>query len=284
MVAIAGCSDTQKSAESIGIIGGDDGPTATWMTTQLPWNRFCNRYFLGCVIPAFSITPGMTMENVATKLEQTLNTHGANGNGPVKVYYFTAIDYIPPLQQQTWTNVTVRTLLTDIAKADPLRSHCLWDSEHRIVSFLVPSELSEAEWRELIRGMGETVYAAHYEYAPFGAVTATTNNTAFTAFNVAESNPFRFSSEYTDDALGLVYYNYRHYIPSIFRWTVRDPKNETFALSLFVFVNPRTAAEIGDWIPGPGEPDHAFNHGNDVPNYQQTGNPSGAWGYGPSTK
>ena len=36
MVAIAGCSDTQKSAESIGIIGGDDGLTATWMTTQLP--------------------------------------------------------------------------------------------------------------------------------------------------------------------------------------------------------------------------------------------------------
>jgi hypothetical protein len=160
MVAIAGCSGTRKSAESIGIIGGDDGPTAIWMTMQLPWNRFCNRDFLDCVIPAFSITPGMTMENVATKLEQTLNTHRANGNGPVKVYYFTAIDYISPLQQQTWTNVTVRTLLTDIAKADPLRPHCLWDSEHRIVSFLVPFELSEAEWRELIRGWGwETVYA-----------------------------------------------------------------------------------------------------------------------------
>ena len=159
MAAIVGCSDTQKSAESIGIIGGDDGPTATWMTTQLPWNRFCNRDFLDYVIPAFSITPGMTMEDVATKLEQTVNTHVANENSPVKVDYFTAIDYIPPLQQQTWTNVTVRTLLTDIAKADPLRPHCLWDSEHRIVSFLVPAELSEAEWWELIRGRGETVYA-----------------------------------------------------------------------------------------------------------------------------
>jgi hypothetical protein len=160
MVAIAGRSDARKSAESYGIIGGNDGLTAIWMTTQLPWNRFYNRDFLDCVIPAFSITPGMTMENVATKLEQALNAHGANGNGPVKVYYFTAIDYISPLQQQTWTNVTVRTLLTDIAKTDPLRPHCLWDSEHRIVSFLVPFELSEAEWRELIRGWGwETVYA-----------------------------------------------------------------------------------------------------------------------------
>ena len=159
MVAIAGCSDTQESAESIGIIGGDDGPTATWMTTQLPWNRFCNRDFLDCVIPAFSITPGMTMEDVAAKLEQTLNTHVANENSPVKVDYFTAIDCVFPLQQQTWAYVTVRTLLTDIAKTDRLCPHCLWDSEHRIVSFLVPAELSEAEWWELIRGRGETVYA-----------------------------------------------------------------------------------------------------------------------------
>ena len=159
MVALSGCDGEKKSAESIGIIGGEDGPTATWMTTQLPWNRFCNRYFFDYVIPAFSITPGMTMEDVAAKLEQTLNTHVANENSPVKVDYFTAIDDIPPLQQQTWAYVTVRTLLTDIAKADPLRPDCLWDSEHRIVSFLVPAELSEAEWRELIRGRGYTVDA-----------------------------------------------------------------------------------------------------------------------------
>ena len=159
MAAIVGCSDAQESAESIGIIGGEDGPAATWMTTQLPWNRFCNRDFLDCVIPAFSITPGMTMEHVAAKLEQTLNTYVANVNSPVKVDYFTAINCLLPLQQQTWTNVTVRTLLTDIAKADRLRPHCLWDNEHRIVSFLVPDELSEVEWRELIRGRGETVYA-----------------------------------------------------------------------------------------------------------------------------
>ena len=28
------------------------------------------------------------------------------------------------------------------------------------------------------------------------------------AFDVRTLNPFRFSSEYADDALGLVYYNY----------------------------------------------------------------------------
>ena len=159
MIVIVGCSDALESAESYGVIGGDDGPTATWMTTQLPWNRFCNRDFLDYVIPAFSITPGMTMEDVGAKLEQTLNVYGANENGLVKVDYITAIDCIFPLQQQTWTNVTVLALLSDIAKSDPLRPHCLWDSEHRIVSFLVPAELGEAEWRELMRGRGETVCA-----------------------------------------------------------------------------------------------------------------------------
>ena len=40
-LAIAGCSDAQESAESIGIIGGGDGPTATWMTTRLQWSKDC---------------------------------------------------------------------------------------------------------------------------------------------------------------------------------------------------------------------------------------------------
>ena len=33
MIALAECDGEKKSAESIGIIGGEDGPTSTWMTT-----------------------------------------------------------------------------------------------------------------------------------------------------------------------------------------------------------------------------------------------------------
>ena len=77
---------------------------------------------------------------------------------------------------------------------------------------------------------------AHYEYAPFGAVTAATTNTAFTAFNVADANPFRFSSEYADDALGLVYYNYRHYEPMMGRWLSRDKLEEDVSALRYVFV------------------------------------------------
>ena len=76
---------------------------------------------------------------------------------------------------------------------------------------------------ELVSYQAARGVPAHYEYAPFGALTAATTNTAFTAFNVAATNPFRFSSEYADDALGLVYYNYRHYEPVMGRWLRRDP-------------------------------------------------------------
>ena len=76
---------------------------------------------------------------------------------------------------------------------------------------------------------------AHYEYAPFGAVTAATTNTAFTAFNAASTNPYRFSSEYADDVLGLVYYNYRHYNPCVGRWLNRDPIEEEGGLNLYCF-------------------------------------------------
>ena len=55
---------------------------------------------------------------------------------------------------------------------------------------------------------------AHYDYAPFGAVTLSGTR--------ALDNPFRFSSEFADDSLGLVYYNYRHYNPTDGRWTGRD--------------------------------------------------------------
>ena len=63
--------------------------------------------------------------------------------------------------------------------------------------------------------------AAHYDYAPFGAVTRSVSNSVPTA-DITTLNPFRFSSEYHDDTLGLVYYNYRHYNPTDGRWTSRD--------------------------------------------------------------
>jgi RHS repeat-associated protein len=68
---------------------------------------------------------------------------------------------------------------------------------------------------------------AHYEYAPFGAVTLAMGEYAF-------SNPWRFSSEYADDSLVLVYYNYRHYEPVYGRWMGRDPYENSHEINNYL--------------------------------------------------
>ncbi len=68
---------------------------------------------------------------------------------------------------------------------------------------------------------------AHYEYSPFGKLTAKTGT-------YADANPFRFSSEYADDETGLVYYNYRYYSREMGRWLRRDPIEEAGGLNLYV--------------------------------------------------
>ena len=80
--------------------------------------------------------------------------------------------------------------------------------------------------------------AAHYDYAPFGAVTRTSRATRVTNRDLLSENPFRFSSEYHDLTLGLVYYNYRHYNPSDGQWIGRDRSINVINLFGFVENNP----------------------------------------------
>ena len=50
-------------------------------------------------------------------------------------------------------------------------------------------------------------------------------------------NPFRFSSEYFDVEINLVYYNYRYYNPSTAKWLNRDPVEEKGGVNLYGCVN-----------------------------------------------
>ncbi len=59
-------------------------------------------------------------------------------------------------------------------------------------------------------------------------------------------NPFRFSSEYHDDTLGLVYYNYRHYNPIDGRWCRRDLLEENGGINLYLFVQNRSL-DVNDY-------------------------------------
>ncbi len=69
--------------------------------------------------------------------------------------------------------------------------------------------------------------AAHYEYAPFGAAILQSGD-------LADANPWRFSSEYAEDDKATVYYNYRHYEPVMGRWFTRDPMEEVGGINLYV--------------------------------------------------
>ena len=69
-----------------------------------------------------------------------------------------------------------------------------------------------------------------YVYTPFGNVTASGD----------VNQPIQWSSEYYDNELALVYYNYRHYNPTDGRWINRDPIAEQGGRNLYGFVGNKT--------------------------------------------
>ena len=71
--------------------------------------------------------------------------------------------------------------------------------------------------------------AAHYEYAPFGALTVSRGASAAV-------NPWRRSSEFDDVEIGCEYYNYREFESAGGRWMSREPFGENlYSLSLYSF-------------------------------------------------
>jgi RHS repeat-associated protein len=70
---------------------------------------------------------------------------------------------------------------------------------------------------------------AAYEYSAFGETLRATGS-------FAQGNPFRFSSKYTDDESGLLYYGRRYYDPHLGRFVGRDPIEEKGGLHLYGFV------------------------------------------------
>ena len=76
-----------------------------------------------------------------------------------------------------------------------------------------------------------------YTYTPYGAVTISGDVT----------QPIQWSSEFHDDELALVYYNYRHYNPTDGRWLGRDfvPMNEE--LNIYDFLNNDPLQSFDIW-------------------------------------
>jgi RHS repeat-associated protein len=67
-----------------------------------------------------------------------------------------------------------------------------------------------------------------YEYDPFGRILKSVGD-------YARQNAFKFSTKYTDEETGLVYYGYRYYQPDTGKWIGRDPIAEEGGVNLSVF-------------------------------------------------
>ena len=77
--------------------------------------------------------------------------------------------------------------------------------------------------------MATGVKSATYDYNAFGETIQSDGA-------LAVVNHFRFSTKYTDDETGLLYYGYRYYAPSTGRWPCRDPIAERGGQNLNCFV------------------------------------------------
>ena len=84
-------------------------------------------------------------------------------------------------------------------------------------------DLNKTVW-EIFNSEGLMVM--NYRYGPYGEVTS----------EGGVMQPIQWSSEYYDNELALVYYNYRYYNPNDGRWTQRD-ENEYNSKNLFSYVN-----------------------------------------------
>ncbi len=75
---------------------------------------------------------------------------------------------------------------------------------------------------------GAEPIAAAYEYSPFGELLRAEGP-------YAQKNPFRFSSKFTDDESGFVYYGHRYYSPTLGRFLCPDPLQEEGGTNLYAF-------------------------------------------------
>ena len=74
--------------------------------------------------------------------------------------------------------------------------------------------------------------AAAYEYDPFGRLGRSGGLGSYTYY---ASNPFRYSTKYTDSESGLIYYGQRYYAALTGRFINRDPIAELGGLNLYGF-------------------------------------------------
>ena len=102
----------------------------------------------------------------------------------------------------------------------------VWDFFSRGECYAGDFQLQVVEVHQEKEGVGTMIASGrveHYQYDPFGNIIHLKD---FDTTGVVHDNPYRFSTKFTDDETGLVYYGFRFYNPVLGRWINRDPIGE----------------------------------------------------------
>jgi RHS repeat-associated protein len=167
---------------------------------------------------------GMTVSMAFDRMGRRVRCHETGGTAAGSVMTFAYDGYVCVARRRHGTNgaSVIDRFVWDPAEPVATRplAFCMADSAPQYYAHDGNKNVSE-----LVSVDGAAT--AHYEYAPFGAVT-------YSAGPSAASNPYRFSSEYADASLSLVYYNFRHYNTIDGRWCSRDTSMELGAVNLYL--------------------------------------------------
>jgi RHS repeat-associated protein len=103
----------------------------------------------------------------------------------------------------------------------------LWFRDEEVGVAMMPAYDGNGNVYGMIdRGSGAV--RAAYEYSSFGEILRSSGD-------LAERNPFRFSTKYTDSETQFLYYGFRYYSPSLGRFYGLDPSDEKGGLNLYAF-------------------------------------------------
>ncbi len=188
------------------------------------------------------------MTNITMKFDRMgrrveyVETAGANTNAHCRFVYH---GYLC-VQRLDATNGNATELSFGWDPTEPVATRPLWMQSEVGSSNYFYFHDGNKNVSDLVSHKSGQGVVAHYEYNPFGAVLTAGGGVTLTSDDLALCNPYRFSSEYSDNATGLVYYNYRHYEPVTGRWISRDPQPRPMSSLYAMAVNNPVGAF--DWL------------------------------------
>jgi RHS repeat-associated protein len=193
------------------------------MTSALPSGQGYTRLELNCKYDYLGRRVEKKVENLDGPTPNFTHRYVYDGWNLIAEYAY-ASSTLTLTRSYTWGLDIARTL-TDAGGVGAL----LQVVDHASGKAWHPAYDGNGNIAALVNGSGGAVVAV-YEYSPFGELLRHVVHDS-----AAAGQPFRFSSKFTDDETGLVYYGRRYYDTKNGRFINKDPIDEAGGLNLYGF-------------------------------------------------